>query len=84
MQAYMQHLYRVTRDLPEDVLAYIRPQTQQDRDFYNVLQRNQIPFVEFRKRFYLHARHVRESCFDGYIRDYLPEYFSTQTEVPKI
>ncbi|WP_312157124.1 hypothetical protein [Acinetobacter variabilis] len=83
MQAYMQHLYKVTRDLPEDVLAYIRPQTQQDRNFYNVLQRNQIPFVEFRKRFYLHARHVRESCFDGYIRDYLPEYFSTQTEVPK-
>jgi len=83
MQAYMQHLYKVTRDLPEDVLAYIRPQTQQDRDFYNVLQRNQIPFVEFRKRFYLHARHVRESCFDGYIRDYLPEYFSTQPEVPK-
>ena len=83
MQAYMQHLYKITCDLPEEVLAYIRPQTQQDRNFYNVLQRNQIPFVEFRKRFYLHARHVRESCFDGYIRDYLPEYFSTQTEVPK-
>ena len=39
MQAYMQHLYKITCDLPEDVLAYIRPQTQQDRNFitcYNV------------------------------------------------
>lgn len=83
MQAYMQHLHRLTQDWPEEVLGYIRPQVQQSRDFYHVLQRHQIPFVEFRKRFYLQARHVRESVFDGYIRDYLPEYFSQHAEVPK-
>lgn len=83
MQAFMQHLYKATQDLPVDVLAYIRPQTQQDRDFYHVLQRNRIPFVEFRKRFYLQNQHVRESVFDGYVRDYLPEYFSTHADVAK-
>ncbi|MGE8538939.1 MAG: hypothetical protein ACN6NI_06615 [Acinetobacter sp.] len=83
MQAYMQYLYKITLDFPEEVLAYIQPQSQQNRDFYNVLQRYRIPFVEFRQRFYLRAAHVRESVFDSYVRDYLVEYFSSSKEIPK-
>lgn len=83
MQAYMQHLYKITTHLPEEVLAYIQPQSQQNRDFYHVLQRYRIPFVEFRQLFYLHSGHVRESVFDSYVRDYLVEYFSSHNEIPK-
>ena len=83
MQAYMQHLYKITTHLPEEVLTYIQPQSQQNRDFYHVLQRYRIPFVEFRQLFYLHSGHVRESVFDSYVRDYLVEYFSSHNEIPK-
>ncbi len=83
MQAYIQHLYKITVHLPVEVLAYIQPNSQQDRDFYNVLQRYRIPFTEFRQLFYLHSGHVRESVFDSYVRDYLVEYFSSHNEIPK-
>ncbi|MRC88294.1 hypothetical protein GH879_34530, partial [Bacillus thuringiensis] len=49
MQAYMQHLYKITAHLPDEVLVYIQPQSQQNRDFYNVLHRYRIPFTEFRQ-----------------------------------
>lgn len=83
MQAYMQHLYKITAHLPDEVLVYIQPQSQQNRDFYNVLHRYRIPFTEFRQLFYLQSGHVRESLFDSYVRDYLVEYFSSHTEIPK-
>jgi hypothetical protein len=83
MQAYMQHLYKITLHLPEELLTYIQPHSQQNRDFYNVLQRYRIPLDEFRQLFYLHSGHVRESVFDSYVRDYLVEYFSSYNEIPK-
>lgn len=83
MQAYMQHLYKITLHLPEELLTYIQPHSQQNRDFYNVLHRYRIPFTEFRQLFYLQSGHVRESLFDSYVRDYLVEYFSSHTEIPK-
>ncbi|MDP0965139.1 hypothetical protein Q6264_30125, partial [Klebsiella pneumoniae] len=30
MQAYMQHLYKITAHLPDEVLVYIQPQSQQN------------------------------------------------------
>ena len=83
MQAYMQHLYRITAHLPDEVLAYIQPQSQQNRDFYTVLRRYQITFTEFRQLFYMHGGHMRESVFDNYVRDYLVEYFSNHKHIPK-
>ncbi|MFW1753345.1 hypothetical protein [Acinetobacter wanghuae] len=83
MQAYMQHLLKVTQDLPEEAIRYIRPHTQQNRDFHSVLQRYHIQINDFRKCFYLQQGNVRESIFDSYVRDYLSDYFSSHKDVPK-
>ncbi|QIC66926.1 hypothetical protein [Acinetobacter schindleri] len=83
MQAYMQHLHKATSHLPEAVQQYIRPATQQNRDFYTELQRYRIQLTEFRQLFYLQDANVRESIFDSYVRDYLAEYFAIYKNIPK-
>ncbi|ANF82007.1 hypothetical protein A3K93_07215 [Acinetobacter sp. NCu2D-2] len=83
MQAYMQHLHKMTEHLSEDLLDFIRPQKQQNRDFFTVLQRYRIQLEDFRKVFYLQLGNVRESVFDSYVRDYLADYFSSHKDVPK-
>ena len=83
MQAYMQHLLKVTERLPDVLIAFIRPQTQQNRDFFSVLQRYRIQVDDFRKLFYLEQGNVRESVFDSYVRDYLADFFSSHKDVPK-
>src|SRR5690606_8831484 len=82
MQAYMQHLYKITTHLPEEVLTYIQPQSQQNRDFYHVLQLYRIHFVEFRHLFYLHSGHVCWSVSDSFVRDYSLAYISSHSEIP--
>lgn len=83
MQAYMQDLLKVMQNLPEEAVRYIRPHTQQNRDFHSVLQRYHIQIDDFRKCFYLQQGNVRESIFDSYVRDYLADYFSSHKDVPK-
>lgn len=83
MQAYMLHLHKVTVHLPETVQQYIGPQTQQHRGFYAELQRSRIPLTEFRQLFYMQEGNVRESLFEGYVRDYLVEYFLQHKNIPK-
>lgn len=83
MQAYMQHLAQISQDLPTDVMPYIRVETQQDRDFLAILYRHHIQLRDFRQRFYLQDGAVRESIFDGYVRDYLADYFAQNKPVPK-
>lgn len=83
MQAYLQHLRKITMHLPETVQQYIRPSTQQNRDFYAELQRHRIKLSEFRQLFYLQDGNVRESVFDSYVRDYLAEYFIQHPHIPK-
>ena len=83
MQAYMQHLHKATSHLPEAVQQYIRPATQQNRDFYTELQRYRIQLTEFRQLFYMQDANVRESIFDSYVRDYLAEYFAIHKNIPK-
>ena len=83
MQAFMQHLQKNTADFPLDVMAYILPERQQDRDFYTVLQRHRIQLDVFRRQFYLRFRAVRKTVFDAYVRDYLSAYFSENKTVPK-
>ena len=83
MQAYMLHLYKITHALPEDLIAYLRPETHQNRDFYTVLQRYKMQLDQFRQIFYLRHRYTRVSVFDAYVRDYLVDYFTDNKSVPK-
>ncbi|GJC30490.1 hypothetical protein KAM398_06230 [Acinetobacter sp. KAM398] len=83
MQSYMTYLQQITQDLPLALLDYIQPESQQQRDFYTVLQRYQIQPDDFRQRFYLRAHNIRVSVFDGYVRDYLMEYFAVHMHIPK-
>jgi hypothetical protein len=83
MQAYMLHLDKMTEHLSADVMAYVRTETHQDRDFFTILHRHQIQLHEFRQCFNLQAGHVRESVFDSYVRDYLGDYFAQNKAVPK-
>ncbi|KGT47080.1 MULTISPECIES: hypothetical protein [Acinetobacter] len=83
MQAYLQHLHKITIHLPETVQQYIHPSNQQDRDFYAELQRHRIKLSEFRQLFYLQDGNIRESVFDSYVRDYLAEYLIQHTHISK-
>ncbi|MBF4520864.1 hypothetical protein IS511_06705 [Acinetobacter towneri] len=83
MQSYMTYLQQITQDLQPTLLDYIQPESQQQRDFYTVLQRYQLQPDDFRQRFYLRAQHKRVSVFDSYVRDYLLEYFAAHTHIPK-
>ncbi|WP_374668072.1 hypothetical protein [Acinetobacter sp.] len=83
MQAFMQQLQKMSADLPEDLMAYILPEAQQNRDFYAVLQRHKLPQDAFRQAFYLQRGTVRKNIFDAYVRDYLSAYFSAVKQVPK-
>ncbi|MCO8053393.1 hypothetical protein [Acinetobacter towneri] len=83
MQSYMLYLQQITQDLPTALLDYIQSESQQQRDFYTVLQRYQIQPDDFRQRFYLRAHNTRVSVFDSYVRDYLLEYFVAHTHIPK-
>ncbi|WP_179991319.1 hypothetical protein [Acinetobacter sp. YH16058] len=83
MQSYMLYLQQITQDLPTALLDYIQSDSQQQRDFYTVLQRYQIQPDDFRQRFYLRAHNTRVSVFDSYVRDYLLEYFAAHTHIPK-
>ncbi|OTG60692.1 hypothetical protein B9T29_11025 [Acinetobacter sp. ANC 3903] len=83
MQAYMLHLHKITQDFSHDLMAYIRPETHQNREFYTVLQRYKMQMDEFRQVFYLRGRNIRVSVFDSYVRDYLVEFFKDNQSVPK-
>ena len=83
MQAYMLHLHHITQALPHDLLGYIRPETQENRDFYPLLQRYQIPLDQFRQIFYLRHQQNKQSIFDSYVRDYLQAYLKQNSSVAK-
>ena len=83
MQAYMLHLDKITKDLPRDLMPYIRLETQQNRGFLSSLRRHHIQLNDFRQIFYLQDRYIRESVFDAYVRDYLADYFAQNKAVPK-
>lgn len=83
MQAYLLHLEKVCGYLPEDVMAFIRVENQQNRDFHGTLQRHRIQLDDFRQLFYLQYERVRESVYDAYVRDYLGTYFAENKPVPK-
>jgi hypothetical protein len=83
MQAYMLHLHKITQDFGNALMAYIRPETHQNREFYTVLQRYKMQLDEFRQVFYLRGRNIRVSVFDSYVRDYLVEFFKDNQSVAK-
>jgi hypothetical protein len=83
MQAYMLHLQQQCSHLPDDLMPYIHPQNQQNRDFYISLQRHHIKADEFRQRFYLRDGACRESVFDTFVRDYVMDFFTHFRIVPK-
>lgn len=83
MQAYLQHLSKVCLPYPSEVIAFIRPETQQNRDFHSTLRRYRIQLDDFRQHFYLEYEQSRESVFDAYIRDYLTSYFADHKPIAK-
>lgn len=83
MQAYLQHLFKMTQALPTELMVFIRPETQQNRDFHSSLRRHRIQLDDFRQRFYLVYEQTRESVFDAYVRDYLTAYFAENKAIAK-
>ena len=83
MQAYLQHLSKITQPLATELIAFIRPETQQNRDFHSTLRRHRIQLDDFRQRFYLVHEQSRESLFDAYVRDYLTAYFAENKVIAK-
>lgn len=83
MQAFMLQLRKMTLSLPADLMPYILPDAQQNRDFYTVLQRYKMPQDQFRQQFYLQQGPVRKRIFDAYVRDFLSAYFAEVDCVPK-
>lgn len=83
MQAYLQHLNRCTAHLPNELIAYLHPEHQENRDFFNVLHRHHIQLNEFRQLFYLKHHNLRVTVFDSYVRDYLSAVMTQKTDVPK-
>ena len=83
MQAYMQYLYDISKDLPQELMAYILPETQQGRKFIFLLKRHNITLEEFRHHFYLIKHHVKELVFDSYVRDYLVSYLTDHHQIKK-
>ena len=76
MQAYMQHLQCKTQHLPSELIYYMQTEKQQERYFHFVLQRSNLKLDDFRECFYLRERHLRESVFSPYVRDFLLDYLS--------
>lgn len=83
MQTYLLHLEKITQNLPSDLMAYIRPDTQQNRDFMHTLLRHRMQLSDFRQLFYLQQGNARELVFDSYVRDYLTDFFEQHKTVPK-
>ncbi|WP_180074358.1 MULTISPECIES: hypothetical protein [unclassified Acinetobacter] len=83
MQAYLQHLVRCTQQLPQALMDYIRPETQENRQFLSMLRQHKIQLQDFRNLFYLKHANLRVSVFDAYVRDYVSATYSTGHTVPK-
>lgn len=85
MQAYMLFLQNIIRDLPEALVAYMRPDLQQDPKFQHILQQHQICADEFRKNFKhpVIQQNRMTSVFDSYVADYLVDYFYHYTTLAK-
>ncbi|WP_180106219.1 MULTISPECIES: hypothetical protein [unclassified Acinetobacter] len=83
MQAYLQHLVRCTQHLPQALMDYIRPETQENRQFLSMLRQHKIQLHDFRNLFYLKHANLRVSVFDAYVRDYVSATYSTGDTVPK-
>lgn len=83
IQSYMRYLYNISKDLPQELMEYILPETQQGRKFIFLLKRYNITLEDFRHRFYLIKHHVKESVFDSYVRDYLMSYLTDNPQIKK-
>ncbi|ALH96189.1 hypothetical protein [Acinetobacter equi] len=83
MQAYMQHLQLKTQSLSHDLIYYIQTEKQQERNFHLALQRENIKLDDFRECFYLRERHLRESVFSSYVRDFLLDYLAQHIMISK-
>lgn len=85
IQAYMLFLQQIVKDLPEQLIQYMHPQSQQDPRFLQLLQKHQIDVLDFRSRFKHPATRINRafSVFDSYVADYLGDLFYDQTPLAK-
>lgn len=77
MQAFMLFLQKTIQHLPEDLIAFIHPNRQQDPKFSHLLHDHQISVNDFRQRFKHPILQFNRSTsvFDSYVADYLVDYF---------
>ena len=85
MQAYMRFLQQITTQIPQDLIAYIDPESQQRPDFFYLLKEHNIKVEDFRALF----RHPMVplvgsiNVFSSDVSDYLIEYFQQRREMSK-
>ena len=85
IQAYMLHVQKLIQDIPEPLIAFIHPESQQHPKFAQLLKSYQMSVDDFRAIF-KHAStrtHRAVSVFESYVADYLGDFFYDHLPLPK-
>lgn len=85
MQAYMIFLNDLIQDIPEELVPYIEPSTQDQTRFVSLAQHYQLDVAQFRAKFkHSNSRYNRSnSVFDSYVADYLIDHFQHDRPILK-
>lgn len=85
VQAYMLFLHHLIKDIPNDLIDFIEPETQQNPLFFHALRKHQIDVDDFRKLFKHQNVHLNQSLsiFDSYVADYLMDLFNQHKAIAK-
>ena len=77
MQAYALFIQRLIDHLPNELIEFIEPHTQEHPQFLSLLQKHQLEIGQFRKIFKHPVLQFNRntSVFDSYVADYLLDYF---------
>lgn len=85
IQAYMLFLQKIIQHIPNELIAFIDPQLQQDPRFFTYLKKNQIDVQQFRA-YFKHptvGTQRASNVFDSYVADYLVDVFNEQSPLSK-
>lgn len=85
MQAYALFMQRLIDGLPNELIGFIEPHTQEHPQFLAILQKHQFEKEKFRKIFKHPVLQFNRntSVFDSYVADYLLDYFHQPQTLPK-
>lgn len=85
MQSYMLFMQNLIQDLPEGLIEFIEPHTQEHPQFLGKLKQHQIELTHFRKKFKHPVIQFNRntSVFDSYVADYLVDFFYQNRNLAK-